>query len=680
MTDGIIIGSHALAALLFGALALWAARLEGAGRARWVAAVAFGAIGVWALAVAALGPSDVATFSAESVRALAMFALMFVLHRRAPGGASAASVPVYAALALTTIVAIGLHAVAVTMVNTADAAAFLAVAVSIRMMVSVAALVVAWSLFVTVDRIDVRLTLSGLAVIWCAGLNLWTASYAAGEPLAPMVAVRGIALIFAAGLIALGLLGGSRGRVRLSRAVAYQGLWAAAFAGFVMLLVMIASLIGDLGGAHARILQTVFIIGATTAAVTVASSPWVRAWIRVKVAKHLFGHRYDYRVEWLRFTATLGAREGAAPLSERALRALADLTESPAAQLLIAEGEGLGVADGWNWDGRHAEPADAAFTRHLLEGERIVELDPLRRGVGDAAERAVTPAWMLAEDDGWAVVPLIHDARLVGAILLARPTIDRALDWEDFDLLKVAGRQVASYLAEARANEALAEAQRFDEFNRRFAFIVHDIKNLVSGLSLVARNAERHADNPDFRADMVATLQDSAAKLNALLSRLSAAPRTRGDHSGPVALLPIAQRVVAARRAGHPVSVAGSPDVTAHVDAARLETILAHLVQNAIEASSEGIPVSVTVEPGDETVAIAVSDGGSGMTASFIRDQLFRPFASSKPGGFGIGAFEARQLAESMGGRIEVASRPGAGSVFRVVLPVHIPLMTSVAA
>ncbi|WP_204279985.1 hypothetical protein, partial [Raoultella ornithinolytica] len=91
--------------------------------------------------------------------------------------------------------------------------------------------------------------------------------------------------------------------------------------------------------------------------------------------------------------------------------------------------------------------------------------------------------------EAWVIVPLPHLAELAGAILLARPPLDRALDWEDFDLLKVAGRQVASYLAEARAQDALAEAQRFDEFNRRFAFILHDIKNLVSQLTLTARNS-----------------------------------------------------------------------------------------------------------------------------------------------------------------------------------------------
>ena len=111
--------------------------------------------------------------------------------------------------------------------------------------------------------------------------------------------------------------------------------------------------------------------------------------------------------------------------------------------------------------------------------------------------------------------------RLVGLVILAAPEYRRPLDWEDFDLLRTAGHQAASSLAEALGQEALADAQRFEEFNRRFAFILHDIKNLVSQLSLLARNAERHADNPEFRADMVATLQGSVGKMNELLARLA---------------------------------------------------------------------------------------------------------------------------------------------------------------
>lgn len=67
---------------------------------------------------------------------------------------------------------------------------------------------------------------------------------------------------------------------------------------------------------------------------------------------------------------------------------------------------------------------------------------------------------------------------------------------------------------------------------------------------------------------------------------------------------------------------------------------------------------------------VDVIDQGCGMTADYVRRDLFKPFSSSKAGGFGIGAFEARTLAEGMGGRIEVESRVGAGSRFTLVLPV----------
>ena len=137
----------------------------------------------------------------------------------------------------------------------------------------------------------------------------------------------------------------------------------------------------------------------------------------------------------------------------------------------------------------------------------------------------------------------VHFDRLQGAVLLERPPVDRALDWEDFDLLRIVGRQVASYLAEAHGQEALSDAQRFDEFNRRFAFIMHDIKNLVSQLSLVARNAERHADNPEFRADMVATLQSSVGKMNELLARLSQHNKARHEEPRRVSASRVVQAV-----------------------------------------------------------------------------------------------------------------------------------------
>jgi putative PEP-CTERM system histidine kinase len=284
------------------------------------------------------------------------------------------------------------------------------------------------------------------------------------------------------------------------------------------------------------------------------------------------------------------------------------------------------------------------------------------------AEEAVPlPDWLSDDQRLWALVPLRHFDRLAGARLPRAPPIDRGLDWEDLDLLRVAGRQAASWLSEARGQEALADAHRFDEFNRRFAFILHDIKNLVSQLSLVARNAERHADNPEFRADMIATLNDSAAKMSELLTRL--APHDRGRTEGPRPLAAFAFASELATRHRERVVVSGDPELMLLADPTRLEQAYLHLLQNALDASPPDAAVTVSISRCGLDGAIEIVDRGAGMSAEFVRTQLFRPFASTKDGGFGIGAFEARSLVAAMGGRVEVESHEGVGSRFTIVLP-----------
>jgi putative PEP-CTERM system histidine kinase len=403
--------------------------------------------------------------------------------------------------------------------------------------------------------------------------------------------------------------------------------------------------------------------------------------VKVKVAKHLFEHRYDYRSEWLGFTETLGrSGEDAPPLGDRIVKALADISDAPGGLLLTADASGaIADAASFNWTGSKPPAGeverDLAFWRAVESRGRIIEYDALRHGYGPQADRdIIVPQWMLDDASIWAGIPLIHRDRLVGLVLLAAPEYRRPLDWEDFDLLRTAGRQAASSLAEQHGQEALADAQRFEEFNRRFAFILHDVKNLVSQLSLVARNAERHADNPEFRADMVATLQSSVGKMNDLLARLSPRSSARVQRLEAQPLRPVLTAAIAAKRGEHNVKLVGDAGIWADFDGPALEQAVGHLVQNAVEACSATLPVTVRISQNDESVAIAIVDKGVGMDSDFVRNRLFQPFSSSKPGGFGIGAFEARSLITAMGGRLSVDSHPGKGTTFTILLPAADPV------
>ena len=677
MTEQLVLWTHTLAALLLAAVAWWAARRPLAEVPRTLLVALLAIASVWALAVAGLGGNDPATRLLAGLRDLTIMVGMATIHRGA-ATRTTGLLPVYGVVGAVVAIGTVLQLLAIALTGYPAAAPVEVAVALLRMLVATAALVLLHALWLARAQGALRLLCGGLACLWAGDLVLATSAYVTGHWSPGMMALRGTLAMLSAGFIAMAIQRDEQRPVTVSRTVAYQSLSLVAVGAYLALLAIGTSAIAAFVPVEPRIYQTAFVFGATTAVLTLVSSTWLRGWLKVTIAKHLFRHRYDYRTEWLRFTGTLGTPEAAAPLAERIVKAIADLTASPRGLLLVPDGDGLATGAGWNWFGESGG-AGAAFVR-CLEVERIVALDELRAGTAPASELGAAPQWMIDDADVWAVVPMIHLGRLVGAVVLARPTVDRALDWEDFDLLRVAGRQVASYLAEARAQDALAEGRRFDEFNRRFAFIVHDIKNVVSGLALVARNAERHADNPEFRADMVATLQDSAARLNTLLGRLSAGPRGRGDPPVAVPLLDLARRLAGRRRAGHPVVVTGDEQVVALADPARLEQVLDHLVTNAAEASEPGDAVVIDVSATRGDAIVAVIDRGRGMSPAFVRDELFRPFASSKPGGFGIGAFEARQLAEGMGARILVDSREGLGTTFTIHLPsAHQPALEAAA-
>ena len=659
--------------------ALWIGSRGDAGRTdRMPAVVALALTANWCFAAASFGPTRPIVELSEVARNLAWLFMLYRLFANDGRDETLRLVrPTAIALVLVEILQIALLLIARQNVPGTDLVAIFDTASLFRILVCVGALVLLHNLYVGAaisSRQILRWNVAALAWFWVFDLNYFTIAYVTGAVPLELDALRGLAAAICAVPFAMGFNRNASGlEFRPSRAVTFRFLSLMVIAAYLIVMVALARSFDIFTGDLARMTQVGLIIAAGALALIWLPSARLRGWLRVTAVKHLFKHRYDYRTEWIRFTHTIGATGvDNSTLQERLIKALADITDSQAGILLTPDDDGtLQLAANWQWSEIKlpAKAAPAELGELLERNELIVALDELRENVDHCGEQVLIPEWLREDRQAWAVVPLLHFDRLVGLAILSRPLVERKLDWEDFDLLKVVGRQLASYLAEQSGQAALLEAGRFDEFNRRIAFVMHDIKNLSSQMSLLLRNAEKHAENPEFRKDMLVTLRSSADKLNALLARLGKYTRPETGASEVLELSKTVERLADQFGQIHPVTVLRSETARVEGNSKALEQALNHLIQNAIEASDTDAPIMLAAYSDGIAGLIHIADNGHGMSPNFLRSGLFKPFVSSKAGGFGIGAFEARELVRAMGGRLDVESREGLGTRFTISLP-----------
>lgn len=672
--------THVLGACTAAGTAFWLMpRRAKLGRVGLACSLALAVSVSWAITAGATGTESAGTYFAESLRNIAWLVVVWMLFETDGRNNSIKAVrPLVIALGAVEIIAgsllIVLHR---PLSGYLEQDQTFHMMVSFRLLFTIGGLVLLHNLYSGASkqaRLAMRWPAAGLAVLWIYDLNIYTVAWIAGYWPEGLAALRGLSLAGGA-LFLLPALAKRQEELHFSpsRMVTFQSVALLGIGGYFGVMLLASQLVHLVGPKYASLFQFGLFIAASTLAVMLVPSKRLRSWVKVMLTKHLFRHRYDYRTEWLRFAGTIGrSGDNALPLEQRAVQAVAQITESPAGLLLVPGDTGdFVLSSSWQW--RLADvPAvalDAATARLLEQTGFIVELDQVRAGKDHRGERDVIPAWLRDDPQAWVIVPLLHYERLVGLVVLARPANDRALDWEDFDVLRVIGQQLATTLAEHTGQDALAEAARFDEFNRRIAFVMHDIKNLASQFGLLARNAELHADNPEFRADMLVTLRSSADKLNALIARLSRYGAGGGDRAEKCDAGELVERVAQHFAGRHQVCVVQQQGGELFLNREAIEQALIHLVQNAIDASDRGTPVFIDQSTDGLTVTIQIVDSGVGMSPEFVRTRLFKPFVSSKPGGFGIGAFEARELVRAARGRLDVESREGLGTRFIMRLP-----------
>lgn len=460
--------------------------------------------------------------------------------------------------------------------------------------------------------------------------------------------------------------------IYVSHTTVFYSLAAAAIVIYLLLIGAGGYYVRVYGGSWGSVGELVLLTAAVMFLLALLGSERLRAYLKVFVSKNFFRYRYDYREEWLRFIRVLSMGGAGAHLPERVIQAIAQIVNATAGMLwLRTETRSYHLVSKWELPELPSEsiPTGDSLVRFLENWQWVINVDEYDNEP-EIYKELKLPEWISAIPEAWLVVPLMQDVQLLGFIVVARPLIRRKLNWEDHDLLKTAGRQVATHLAQMMAAQALVEARDFFAFSRLSAFVMHDLKNVIGQLSLLVSNAAKFQNNPQFMADAVKTIEHSVIKMNRLLAQLS---KGNARDKARVNLNAVLDEVIKTRYAAKPPPELEYTEGELYVSAYRdhLAAIIEHLVQNAQEATPMDGWVKVRLSRTGQRACLEIEDNGCGMDAKFIRDRLFRPFDTTKgQGGMGIGAFESREYVHELGGEINVESEPGAGTLIRIYLPI----------
>lgn len=461
-------------------------------------------------------------------------------------------------------------------------------------------------------------------------------------------------------------------RLFVSRQVVFYSTTLTAVGLYLLLMSVGGYFIVLYGGSWGGFAQTIFFAGAIITLLTLLSSSTLRSRLKVFLNKHFFHNKYDYREEWLRLVATIADFDNRSA-RDVAIKAIAQIVDSPAGAMWVRDAANSGFRLTARFETEDEFP-DIGHDDVLV---RFIEKDGW---LIDIAEHARCPErygglrlpdWLDDRKLAWLLVPLQSEGELLGLILLYKAPGPPKLNYEDRDLLKTVGNHIAVHLAQARSDSLLAEAQQFEAYNRLTAFLMHDLNNLVAQQSLIVTNAEKHKRDPEFVDDAISTIAGSVERMKQVMGEL----KSGGSGSPPKwtelrFILSSAADRCSARQPAPRVELNGV-DAGVSVNAEDFAMVLAHLIRNAQDACSEDGAVEVSLRQSGGNATITVADNGTGMSAEFIRDRLFRPFDSTKGSqGMGIGAYQAREFARKIGGDLSVQSRLGEGTKVLITFPI----------
>jgi putative PEP-CTERM system histidine kinase len=443
-------------------------------------------------------------------------------------------------------------------------------------------------------------------------------------------------------------------------------------AGLYLLLMAIAGyLINYFGGEWGQLVSFGFFILGSIVLVVLLITETVRRQVKVFISKHFFANKYEYREEWLELIGKIEAAS-AENHYQMSLQIMMSKVDASGGVILKAN-----ASNYFEIKYSDALELDKSFNEDLLLLGHFTKHQGWIIDINEYDEDPLSYPGLFIHSKNWQsvavniLVPIFIGKEFYGFFVLSSADEHKKFNWEDRDLLFAIAKQLGSFISLNEANDKLAESKQFDAFNQMSAFLVHDLKNVQAQLSLITSNAKQHRNNPEFVDDVFETVESATERLAKVLAQLRN-KQVAQSTSKIVDLGDIIKQVTAQRNVIAPqVVIKNNEECLATIDHERFFSVINHLIQNAQEATSDDGWVEIGLEKQQNRINIIVSDNGCGMSESFIKTRLFKPFDTTKGNaGMGIGVFEAKQFFESVAGSLTVESVEGQGTKMIIFLPV----------
>ncbi len=443
---------------------------------------------------------------------------------------------------------------------------------------------------------------------------------------------------------------------------------------YLIFMSMVGFYIKSYGGHWGDIAQTIFIFLALLLLIAVMFSGAIRAKFKNHFNKHFFHYRYDYRKEWLSLSKKLATLDSFSELPHLMIKTIVDLVDSSGGGLWVKNEAGdYYRSENYQFNLQDAQLDLISHKDHSLkflkEKQWVIDIYEYM-DEPEIYDQVNLEHWVKHKKTIWLLVPLLQQSELIAFIVLAKPQVSRQLNWEDHDMLKTVGMQLANAFALKITSDKLSTARQFEAYSRLSAFVIHDLKNLVAQVSLIVKNAEKHKANPEFIEDAIETLENVVKKMQKLVSQLR--QRNIPNEYSQFDLVSLILDIIRQQSQQLP-----KPEFQSTIDHCmingkqeQISAVLGHLVQNAQDATYDEGLVIVKLMSDKKWAIIKVIDRGCGMDEKFISERLFKPFDTTKGNaGMGIGVYEAKSYILKHSGSISVKSELNQGTEFTIQLP-----------